>query len=141
MTARRWAAYATGAALMAFGAAGLLSDPVDTHPAGWALWFGGGIIAHDLVIAPLVMAAGWALRPLARPLRAALLVSVLVTAGALPVVLGLGRRADNPSILPLPYGRNLVFVLAAVWLVTAAVLAWTHRRRRRGNGRGRSAAG
>lgn len=131
MTARRWAAYSAGGALMIFGAAGLLSDPADTHPIGWALWFGGGVVAHDLVIAPLVLVAGWALRPLARPVRAALLVSVLVTAGTLPVVLALGRMPGNPSILPLPYGRNLLFVLAVVWLLTAAATAWTHPRRRR----------
>jgi hypothetical protein len=124
--------YAAGGALLAFGAFGLLSDAGDDHPIGWALWFGGGVLVHDLVIAPVVVAIGWALRRVARPVRAALLVSVLVVAGVAPVVMALGRRADNPSILPLPYGWNLVFVLAAVWLATGAVWAVRLVRRRRG---------
>lgn len=119
---RRWIAYAVGCALMLTGVVGLLSDAGDTNPLGWALWFGAGVVLHDLVIAPLVIAAAWAMRRVPGTIRAGVLVSVLVVAGTLPVVLGLGRRPDNPSILPLPYGRNLLLVLAAVWLGTAVVL-------------------
>jgi len=129
VTARR-VAYAVGCALILTGAVGLLSDAADDHPIGWALWFGGGIVAHDLVIAPLVVAAGWALRRVPGAVRAGILVSVLVVAGTLPVVLALGRKPDNPSILPLPYGRNLVLVLAAVWLATGALVLWRRRRDR-----------
>lgn len=123
MSAVRTAGYAAGGALMAFGAYGLLADAGDTHPIGWALWFAGGVLLHDLVIAPAVVAAGWALRRVPRVVRAGLLVSVLVVAGVAPVVLVLGRVPDNPSILPLPYGRNLAFVLAVVWLGAGAVAA------------------
>jgi hypothetical protein len=45
-------------------------------------------------------------------------VAGLVTLATLPTVLALGRRADNPSILPLEYGRNLLIVLALVGLIT-----------------------
>ena len=122
----RWAGYAAGGALMLTGAVGLLA--ADDHLLGWALWFAGGIVLHDLVIAPLVVATGWALRGLPRAVRAGLLISVLVVAGTLPVVLSPGRVPGNPTILPLPYGRNLLLVLAAVWVATGAVVAWRHRR-------------
>lgn len=114
----RGIAYVVGCALMLTGVAGLLADPGDNQPVGWALWFAGGVVAHDLVIAPLVFVAGRALRGLPGTVRAGLLVSVLVVAGTLPVLLGLGRKPDNPSILPLPYGRNLLLVLAVVWAAT-----------------------
>lgn len=123
---RRWIAYGMGCALMLTGAIGLLA--ANDHLIGWALWFGGGIVLHDLVIAPLVVAAGWALRGVPGVVRAGLLVSVLVVAGTLPVVLSLGRMPGNPTILPLPYGRNLLLVLAAVWAATGAIVAWRHRR-------------
>ncbi|HEY3682081.1 MAG TPA: hypothetical protein VGL93_03535 [Streptosporangiaceae bacterium] len=132
MRVARGAGYAFGGALMLFGLLGLLSDAGDDHPIGWALWFAGGVLVHDLVIAPVVVAAGWALRRVARPVRAGLLVSVLVVAGVAPVVLALGRKPDNPSILPLPYGRNLVLVLAVVWLGAGAVWAVRRVRQRRG---------
>jgi hypothetical protein len=32
-----------------------------------------------------------------------------------PFALGFGRSADNTSVLPLPYERNLVLILALVW--------------------------
>lgn len=130
--ATRWTAYAVGCALMLTGAVGLLADPADDHPLGWALWFGGGIIAHDLVIAPLVFIAARALRGLPGAVRAGILVSVLIIAGALPVLLTPGRDPGNPSLLPLPYGRNLLLVLAAVWAVTGAILLgrWLRAHRR-----------
>ena len=38
------------------------------------------------------------------------------------MVAGIGRRADNPSILPLDYGRNLLVVLGLIALVTALIM-------------------
>jgi hypothetical protein len=49
---------------------------------------------------------------------------------ALPLVLGLGRSADNASLLPRPYGRGLLLILALVWSAAAvrvAVRAWRRR--------------
>ncbi|MFC7759887.1 hypothetical protein ACFQY4_19090 [Catellatospora bangladeshensis] len=48
---------------------------------------------------------------------------------ALPLLLGYGRRPDDPSALPRDYHRGYLVCLAAVWLVTAAVLAVRARRR------------
>lgn len=51
---------------------------------------------------------------------------ILVT---LPLLVRPGEP-PNPSALPLPYGRNLAIVLAAVAVVTGAVLLVRRRGRR-----------
>lgn len=120
-----------GLALMGFGAYGLATH-LDLP--GWAVWFAGAAIAHDGVLAPAVLAAGLATTRLRPPYRrivqAALVTGATVTLVSLPLVLGYGRRADTPSRLPLPYGRNLLIVLAAITALAAlaaAAHALTHR--------------
>ena len=49
---------------------------------------------------------------------------------ALPAVLGIGRRADNPSLLPLDYGRNLAAVLAVIALAAACAVVVSRLRTR-----------
>ncbi|GAA3941353.1 hypothetical protein GCM10023085_23620 [Actinomadura viridis] len=136
---RRVLGHGVGGALIATGLGGLLRES-GFDLVGWAAWFGGGVLVHDAVIAPCVLLVGAATTRLPRSYRRhvqrAFTVGALVTLVALPFVLGQGRRADNPSILPLPYGRNLLIVLAAVLLLTACV-ALGHRlasRRRRSDG-------
>jgi hypothetical protein len=111
----RWLGYAFGGALVALGCAGLV---LNLDPVGWALWAGGILVAHDAVLVPVVLLAGVVVRRAGGPVRAGLIVAGLVTLATLPTVLALGRRADNPSILPLDYGRNLLIVLTLVGLIT-----------------------
>jgi hypothetical protein len=111
----RWIGYALGGALVALGCAGLV---LSLDPVGWALWVGGILVAHDAVLVPVVLLAGVVVRRAGGPVRAGLIVAGLVTLATLPTVLALGRRADNPSILPLDYGRNLLIVLTLVGLIT-----------------------
>ncbi|QGV77261.1 hypothetical protein [Streptomyces ficellus] len=107
-------------------------------PLGVLLWLGGALVLHDAVLAPLVLAAGMALAALPRRGGAArgVVRGVLVTGGALVVVtLPLLLRPGappNPSALPLPYGRNLLVVLAAVAAAGAglAVVRAVRQRRR-----------
>jgi hypothetical protein len=94
------------------------------------------LIGHDAVFLPVVIAVGAVIGRFvpvsARTIvRIALLVSLAVTVVALPFVGGRGRRPDEPSALPLNYGRGLVIVLAAVWLAAGVALAagWWRRRR------------
>ncbi|MGH3326604.1 MAG: molybdopterin-dependent oxidoreductase [Streptomycetales bacterium] len=49
------------------------------------------------------------------PLQAGLIISGTLTLAALPVVLGFGRGAGEPSRLPLDYGVGLALALAGVW--------------------------
>lgn len=123
MTARVLA-YAAGLALIGLGLRGVVADvPV----ARWAAWFAAPAVLHDAVLVPLVLVAGAATGRLPgryrRIARAALVTAACVTVVALPLVLGYGRRADEPSRLPLPYGRNLAVVVAAIAVLAAAAAA------------------
>ncbi|TDC45272.1 hypothetical protein E1281_30870 [Actinomadura sp. KC345] len=126
---------AAGLALIAVGVRGVVAD---LDAAAWLTWFAGAAVLHDGVLVPVVLAAGLATRRLpdgSRPVvRAALVTAACVTAVALPLVLGHGRRADEPSRLPLPYDRNLAAVLAVIAAAAAAAIAaraLTGRRRDR----------
>lgn len=125
----RWWLYGAGAATVLWGLGGLLLSAGRTHPLHWLAFFVGGAVLHDGVFAPLIgalLAAGSRLlsAPYRRPVQAAALVSLLVTVVALPVLSGFGRVADTPSRLPLPYGRNLLAVLAVVWAPAVLLVGW-----------------
>ncbi|MBP2708235.1 hypothetical protein JOL79_31095 [Microbispora sp. RL4-1S] len=127
----RIAGYALGGGLILLGLAGLALNAGQADPLSWALWFGGGVVAHDFVLVPVTLALGVPLRRVPRPYRVGLVVAAMITLVSLPVVLGFGRRADNPSQLPLDYGRNLAAVLLGVAVAAVAADAWTRLRRRR----------
>lgn len=115
--------YAVGTALIAVGLRGIV---LHVGTAGWATWFVGAIVAHDGVLVPAVLGIGLLTGRL--PLRyrwiaqGALIVAGCVTAVAVPLVLGYGRRPDDPSRLPLPYDRNLAIVLGLIAAITALAL-------------------
>lgn len=119
--------HAAGGALIAFGLVGLVREST-VDATGWAVWFGGAVIAHDAVLAPCILLTGAALARVTGAywtyVRVAIVVSAALSLVALPFVLGKGKRADNPSILPLPYVRNLLLVLSAVLVLTACVALW-----------------
>ena len=118
--------YVLGAITMVGGAIGGVLHMHRTHPVGTAIYYAGGAIAHDLVIAPLVIVVGLVVRAVVPPgyrpaVRGGLIVSGAVFLISLPLLLGKGREADNPSHVPLPYGRNLLIVLAVVWAIVAVL--------------------
>jgi hypothetical protein len=129
---------ATGTLLMGFAVAGALRDP-DVSPGGVLLFLAAVLGGHDVVWMAAVLAAGALLTRLVprrhrTTARAAAISGAAVTFVALPLVLGFGRPADNPSALPLPYGRNLAGVLLAVVaaaLLTAVLRDRTARRRKK----------
>lgn len=134
----RYAFYAVGVAMMAWGLRGLLTT-ASTKPLNWGKFFLGGVIAHDLLFAPVfalvaVLAVGHIPAAYRSYVQAGVLITGLLTLVSLPMVLHPGGRPDDPSTLPLPYGRNLAITLACIWaavLVTAVV-----DRRRRSGARG-----
>jgi hypothetical protein len=130
---------AAGGAMIVFGLISMFTVP-SAGGLELALWLVGGAVVHDLVLAPAVLAAGWAVArfvpPGARgPAQTGLVVSAVLTAFALPFVLGFGERADNPSFLPRNYGAGLLVLLGLTW---AAVVTWALVRRSR---RDRAATG
>jgi hypothetical protein len=133
-TARR-CLLAIGTVVMTYAVIGALTDP--DVKLGALIFLIGVLVAHDGLLLPLTIGAGilagrYAPRRVQALIRAALLVSLAVTIVAFPLVLGRGRTADNPSLLPLHYGRGLLEIYAIVWATAAAagsVQAWRHRRR------------
>lgn len=132
----RWPLYLLGVGIAGWGLVGLLSNASRTDPLNWAIFFVGSILGHDALLAPIVLlAAAVGVRRIPATYRgviqAGAVISGAVTLLAMPVVLGLGRRADVPSQLPLPYVRNLLIVLGGIWLGVAALglrnRRWTHR--------------
>jgi hypothetical protein len=132
-TVRR-ALIAAGTLIMGFAVAGALADD-DVRPFGVLLFLVGVLVWHDLVLMPFVLAVGafigrYVPAPARPAVRAAALCSLALVVIAAPLVLGLGRIADNPSVLPRPYGWGLVLVLTVLW--TSALGTVAARRARRG---------
>jgi hypothetical protein len=123
-----------GALLIAYAVGGALRDP-DLDPVGVAVFLAAVLVLHDAVFLPLVLGAGHLarrLRPGARTaVQVAGVVSLPVLVVGLPLALGFGRPPDNPSALPLPYGRNLLLILAVIWVVV--LLPRAVRRIRKGS--------
>ena len=128
-----WLGLAAGAVVFGFGVAGLLRNRLQTRPGDWLKYALGSIVVHDALLAPVVLVTGFALvrlapRALRGGLQATLAVAAVVALMSIPVVRADGRRADNPSLLPSDYGRNLVIVLAVI--VAAGALLTLVRARR-----------
>lgn len=85
------------------------------------------LVLTFLVAMPVVVGAGWLIGrfvpSFVRPVvQAALFVTLVLTAVALPFLLGYGRAPDLPSALPRAYGRGLVLVLILTWLAAAVTI-------------------
>jgi MFS family permease len=132
----RAALVVTGVALIGFATAGALTDP-DVDPVGVLLFMAGALIGHDVLWMAAVLVAGALITRLV-PIRwravttAATIVAAAVAVVAFPLVLGYGRPPDNPSALPLPYGRNLLLILSLI-VITALLSRLLRRRGRRGS--------
>ncbi|HKD96599.1 MAG TPA: hypothetical protein VKB69_03255 [Micromonosporaceae bacterium] len=121
-----------GAGLLAYGAYGLVAGP-DTDPGRQSLWMLAAVVGHDFVLIPLAIGVGWLATRLvpvwARgAANAALLVTLALGVVAVPFIVKAGTFPDNPSLLPLDYGRGLLVALGATWLA-AAVAALVNRHR------------
>lgn len=125
----RWVVGALGVALMGFGLV-LVIGTDDLRNV--AVWMGGAIVLHDVLIAPLTLGVGLLLGGVrARgTVRGALIVAGCLTLVALPVLLRPGSPA-NSSVLPLDYVRGWLVALGAVALVTGALLGVRVLRRQR----------
>ncbi|HVM66348.1 MAG TPA: hypothetical protein VMU14_15880 [Acidimicrobiales bacterium] len=121
-----WASAAAGWALIAWGVRGALHHHVDTRPGELGRFFVGGLVLHDLVFVPLVLAGGVLLGRTVRgrwraPVQAALIISGCAALFAWPEVRDYARVLHNPSSLPHNYTADLAIVVAAVWCGTAVV--------------------
>ncbi|WP_406286131.1 hypothetical protein [Embleya sp. NBC_00896] len=148
VTAVRVLLGAAGVAGIGWGVAGVLDDPFLTDRAGLGRWLIGGLLLHDAVFAVLVFAVGAAVmrvRPgppmwVRRTLLGGLAVGVVGTLIALPALLR-PLPTQNPSVLPLDYGRGLAIVWAAVVVGTAVAIGVRASRSGWGRRPGRSRGG
>ena len=116
---------ALGVVLMLYGAWLVLSrqDPGQWLEVG--IWLGVGIVAHDAVLSGLVIVVCLlGARPLPEAWRAPAVIALVVWGGltiaAIPVLSGLGVRADNPTLLDRPYVATWWAISAIVVLLVAA---------------------
>lgn len=134
MSRWRWPLYAAGGAMTAYGLWGEVFGS-DVKPVRWAELLLVAALAHDLVLAPVVLLLGLLARRVFPGHRRGLLQGAALVAFdllliALPGMGRYGARSDNTSILPRDYTTGLVVALAAVVAVTAvAVTVRTVRRR------------
>jgi hypothetical protein len=121
-----WVALALGLALAAQGVRDfLVTYPDVTRRVSLARWIIGLDLFHDLVIAPVVLLVGLAVRrftpaTIRAPLQATLAASAVVIAIAWRPLHRSGAYKHNPTIQPLNYATATLTVLAIVWLAAAA---------------------
>lgn len=125
-----------GVPILVYGIRGVFVDARSTHPAELARWVVGVALAHDLVVAPLVLALGFVVGRIVRDaailrvLRAGFLVSAALALVAWPFVRGYGRTTAVPSLLPRNYALGLGAYLAVTWAVVGVVVLVVSWRRR-----------
>ena len=120
----RFALGTVGAAGAAYGLYLLLGQPPDRLVAT-VLWAAGGVLAHDALLAPVVLALGVLAAARAPGWLRVPLVRLLVVVGpltlvAVPVLGRFGARADNPTLLDRPYWAGYLGIVAVALAVTAA---------------------
>jgi hypothetical protein len=121
-------AFAAGWAVMIGAAVGALLDSRNANLPAVVRYIVVFDVVHDAVVAPLAVALAWivgrwAPRAVRGPVRAALALTAIVAVFSYPLVRRLGERTTNDSALPLDYGRNILIVLAVIWVGAAAVVA------------------
>lgn len=129
---------ALGGVVMLYGVWLLLSRQ---DPGQWlevAIWLGASVAAHDALLSALVIGVclvGSRLLPL--PWRAPAVIALIVwgslTIASVPVLTGLGVRADNPTLLDRPYVATW-WVLSALVVLLVALAGLVRSRRPRARG-------
>ena len=121
-----WISAVAGWAIIAWGLRGVLHHHLDTRPPELLRFVAAGILAHDVVFVPLMLAAGLVVsRAVPGPARAlvqaVLFISGVVALFAYPEVRGYARVLHNPTSLPHNYAAHLAAVVVAVAGATAAL--------------------
>lgn len=124
-----WLAVVIGTAMMGWGVRGYL-EAVDDGATrlDLARWLVGADLAHDLLVAPAVLAIAWLVHrlvpPWARPpVQAGLVVSATVLVLAWLPLHRTAEPVGNPTIQPLDYPTATLWALAIVWAIPGIVLA------------------
>ena len=132
--ARFWVCAVAGLGIVAFGLFGLLNARLVGSIGSWATYLIGGLLVHDALLAPFVVAASvvliYAVPSRVRPaLQGTLIVAGSVVLVAIPAVGGWGRIPTNPSLLPRDYGLGLAIAVGVI-VIAGAIAAVRAARRR-----------
>lgn len=126
-----WIGFTLGVPVVVYGIVQLVGKT--GWPRSWATgrWLVGGLVVHDAVLVPVVLALVWGLGRvtpvwLRTPMQAGVLMTGLVLALGWPGLRGYGDRADNATVHPLDYGSAVLTALVLVWAVVAV---WAAARR------------
>lgn len=130
-----WPGIVAGVGIMLYGLQGLMRESNLTHPPNLFVYYLGGAIIHDGLVAPIVTLIGWSLKRFVPKkiwpeVRGVLFAAAVIGLYSWPFVHGYGRRPDNPSILPNNYAVGLVDVLLFVMVIAAGVAIVRARRSR-----------
>lgn len=122
-----WVGLAVGVPIVAWGVRDSARLAGRVCPGDLLRWSGGLLLAHDLVLVPLVLAVGLGLRRVVPevawpPIRWALATTGVLALVGWPYVRGYGRTPANPTVLDRSYGTGIVVAVALTW---AAAAAWT----------------
>lgn len=134
-----WIGLVVGGGVMAFGIRGVLMNARATHPTELVRWVVGADLLHDLLFAPVVIAAGWlVVRAVPRswrvPVQAGLVACGVAALVGWAAWRGYGRATvpDNPTVQPLDYTTAILTVWAIVGAIVAIWIAIAAIGRRRG---------
>jgi hypothetical protein len=122
-----------GLPLLVVGVLGAVADGDRTKPFELARWVVGADLAHDLVLAPVVVGVSWLVGRIVPPVARGPVRWVAATTGVLgliawPFVRGYGRNETVPSLLDRNYATGLAAYVAAIWFLA---LIWIAVRRAR----------
>jgi hypothetical protein len=103
-----------------------------------SVWLAGGVVLHDAILVPLVLGLWVVVRRLVpvgwrAPFAVTMIVLGTVSLAVLPVLLRLGARSDNSTLLDRDYGSGwllLVALVTAVVALTHVATGWRAGRRR-----------
>ena len=123
---------AVGTALGAYGAWLALSRQDLGQLVEIGIWLAAGVIAHDALVAGVVLLVsllGRRLLPRAAqaPAAIALVVWGATTLAVVPVLGRFGARSDNPTLLDRPYLASWLALSAATVVVVALASVWRAR--------------
>jgi hypothetical protein len=120
-----------GLLLLAAGGFYLLSDVPASNYIAIVLWFGGAILVHDGIIAPIVFGVSLVMRRAGKRIpwgvlaiiQTALVVAAVFAAIVIPAALKKRIGTGNATLLPLDYAHNLLFFYVGLVVATGVAIA------------------
>lgn len=119
---------AAGVGLGAFGVFRLVSQLPTYSLLILGVWLLAALVIHDAILAPSVVGVGWLLRRYVpdrgrRYLQVALIISVLITVIALPMIFLRGTQPAVKALLLRNYGGNLILIIVIIGVISLILYA------------------